>query len=130
MDRRGAILKLMTQLKQICNHPAHFLDESDAQLEQRSGKLERLEALAADIDEVGDKALIFTQYTAMGRHIRRHLQHRLGRRVLYLHGQTDQSARDEMVRRFQDPEGPPFFLLSLRAGGTGLTLTAANHVVH
>ena len=130
IDRRGAILKLMTQLKQICNHPAHFLEEPEARLEERSGKLDRLEELAADIDDVGDKALIFTQYTAMGQHIRRHLQHRLGRRVLYLHGQTDQSARDDMVRRFQDPDGPPFFLLSLRAGGTGLTLTAANHVIH
>lgn len=131
MDRRGAILKLMNQLKQICNHPAQFLDDDrERRLEGRSGKLARLKELAAELEAAGDKALIFTQYTSMGRLIRRHLQHHLGRRVLYLHGQTDQQARDRMVDRFQDPEGPPLFLLSLRAGGTGLTLTAASHVIH
>ncbi|MFB6262461.1 MAG: DEAD/DEAH box helicase [Bradymonadaceae bacterium] len=130
MDRRGAILKLMTELKQICNHPAHFRDEDEGKLAERSGKLDRLEELAAEIDGAGDKALIFTQYTEMGRRIRRHLRSRLGRRTLYLHGQTEQTERERMVDRFQDPDGPPFFLLSLRAGGTGLTLTEANHVIH
>lgn len=130
MERRGTVLKLMNHLKQICNHPAHFLDEDDSRLEGRSGKLARLEALADDIVEAGDKALLFTQYTTMGRHLCDYLQHRLGRRVLYLHGQTPRDTRDRMVEQFQDPEGPPFFLLSLRAGGTGLTLTAANHVIH
>ncbi|MFB6298288.1 MAG: DEAD/DEAH box helicase, partial [Salinirussus sp.] len=76
------------------------------------------------------RALIFTQYTSMAELIRQYLQQELGRRVLYLHGGTPQERRDDLVEQFQAPDGPPFFLLSLRAGGTGLTLTAANHVIH
>ncbi|WP_204355029.1 DEAD/DEAH box helicase [Bradymonas sediminis] len=129
VERQGLILVLMTQLKQVCNHPAQFLQDSSA-IDARSGKLERLERLAEEILDAGDKALIFTQYTEMGGLIRRQLQQKLGRRVLYLHGATPQRQRDAMVEQFQSPEGPPFFLLSLHAGGTGLTLTAANHVIH
>ncbi|MFU8803297.1 MAG: DEAD/DEAH box helicase [Bradymonadaceae bacterium] len=127
--RQGLVLTLMTRLKQICNHPVQFLSDG-ARLHERSGKLDRLADLAQEIVDAGDKALIFTQYTAMAGLIRRHLQDQLGRPVLYLHGGSSQEKRDEMVARFQSDDGPPFFLLSLRAGGTGLTLTAASHVIH
>ncbi|MGM0557287.1 MAG: DEAD/DEAH box helicase [Myxococcota bacterium] len=129
IQRQGLVLSLMTRLKQICNHPRQFLGD-DSPIPDRSAKLARLEELAGEIVEAGDAALIFTQYTAMGEIIRHHLQERIGRRVLYLHGGTSQDKRDEMVEQFQADDGPPFFLLSLRAGGTGLTLTRANHVVH
>ncbi|WP_222615261.1 DEAD/DEAH box helicase [Persicimonas caeni] len=129
MERRGLVLAMMTRLKQVCNHPAQFLQDGSS-VDDRSGKLDRLENLAQEILDAGDKALIFTQYTEMGRLIRQQLQRRLGKRVLYLHGGTPQKKRDEMVERFQSPDGPPFFLLSLHAGGTGLTLTAASHVIH
>lgn len=129
IERQGLILAMMTRLKQVCNHPAQFLQDGSA-IDDRSGKLDRLEGLAEEILDAGDKALIFTQYTEMGKLIRKQLQQKLGRRVLYLHGGTPQQQRDAMVERFQSPEGPPFFLLSLHAGGTGLTLTAANHVIH
>ncbi len=129
MERRGLVLAMMTRLKQVCNHPAQFLQDGSA-IDDRSGKLDRLESLAEEILDAGDKALIFTQYTEMGKLIRQQLQNKLGRRVLYLHGGTSQQQRDGMVERFQSPDGPPFFLLSLHAGGTGLTLTAASHVIH
>jgi SNF2 family DNA or RNA helicase len=129
MERRGQVLQLINALKTIYNHPRQY-HQDGAQLEERSGKLERLESLAAEILDAGDRALIFTQYTSMAELIRHYLQEQLGRRVLYLHGGTPKNKRDEMVEQFQSPDGPPFFLLSLRAGGTGLTLTAANHVIH
>ncbi|MDL0139914.1 DEAD/DEAH box helicase [Halobacterium salinarum] len=129
MERRGKVLQLINALKAICNHPRQY-HEDGSQLADRSGKLTRLEDLATEILAGDDRALIFTQYTSMAELIRQYLQERLGRRVLYLHGSTPQEKRDEMVEEFQSPDGPPFFLLSLRAGGTGLTLTAASHVVH
>jgi non-specific serine/threonine protein kinase len=129
IERQGLVLTLMTRLKQICNHPRQFLGD-DSPIGDRSAKLARLEELAGEISETEDAALIFTQYTAMAEMIRHHLQERVGRRVLYLHGGTPQDKRDEMVEQFQREDGPPFFLLSLKAGGTGLTLTRANHVIH
>lgn len=129
IDRRGKVLQLLNALKAICNHPRQY-HEDDTEIAGRSGKLARLDDLATEILDTGDRALIFTQYTSMAELIRAHLQERLGRRVLYLHGGTPQGKRDELVDQFQSTDGPPFFLLSLRAGGTGLTLTAANHVIH
>jgi SNF2 family DNA or RNA helicase len=129
MERRGKVLQLITALKAICNHPRQY-HEDGSQLVGRSGKLERLEDLTTEMIENDDRALIFTQYTSMADLIRQYLQNRLGRPVLYLHGGTTKQQRDEMVEEFQSPDGPPFFLLSLRAGGTGLTLTAATHVIH
>lgn len=129
MQRRGKVLQLISALKTICNHPRQY-HEDGSQLTGRSGKLDRLEDLATEILASDDRALVFTQYTSMAELIRQHLQQHLGRRVLYLHGGTPQQKRDEMVAEFQSPDGPPFFLLSLRAGGTGLTLTAASHVIH
>ena len=78
----------------------------------------------------GEKALLFTQYAEFGGMLQRHLAERFGRPVSFLHGGTSRTARDELVRRFEQPDGPPLFVLSLKAGGVGLNLTAANHVLH
>ena len=129
IERSGIILAALIKLKQVCNHPAHLLkDRSD--LDGRSGKLARLEEILGEALAEGDRALCFTQFTEFGHMLRTHLQERLGREVMFLHGGTSRSARDEMVRRFQSEDGPAVFVLSLKAGGTGLNLTAANHVVH
>ncbi|HLM85652.1 MAG TPA: DEAD/DEAH box helicase [Solirubrobacteraceae bacterium] len=129
IERSGIILAALIKLKQVCNHPAHLLkDRSD--LDGRSGKLARLEEILAEALAEGDRALCFTQFTEFGHMLRTHLQERLGREVMFLHGGTPRSARDEMVQRFQSEDGPAVFVLSLKAGGTGLNLTAANHVVH
>jgi SNF2 family DNA or RNA helicase len=129
MERRGKVLQLINALKAICNHPRQYHEDS-SDLTGRSGKLARLHDLATEILASDDRALIFTQYTSMAELLRQYLQQELGQQVLYLHGGTPQQRRDEMVEQFQSPDGPAFFLLSLRAGGTGLTLTAANHVIH
>jgi non-specific serine/threonine protein kinase len=131
IERRGLVLATMTKLKQVCNHPAHFLRDG-SRLAGRSGKLERLDEIVAEVLEAGERALLFTQYAEFGNLLRGHLAGRFGREVLFLHGGVPKSARDEMVSRFQseDPWSPPLFVLSLKAGGTGLTLTAANHVIH
>jgi superfamily II DNA or RNA helicase len=129
IERSGIILGALMKLKQVCNHPAHLLkDRSD--LNGRSGKLARLEEILAEALAEGDRALCFTQFAEFGQMLRAHLQERLGREVLFLHGGSSKSARDEMVGRFQSDDGPAVFVLSLKAGGTGLNLTAANHVVH
>ena len=129
IERSGIILASLMKLKQVCNHPAHLLkDRSD--LDGRSGKLARLEELLAEALAEGDKALCFTQFPEFGHALRGHLQDRLGHEILFLHGGTAKVARDEMVQRFQSVDGPRLFLLSLKAGGTGLNLTAANHVIH
>ncbi|MGK5496630.1 DEAD/DEAH box helicase [Streptomyces sp. URMC 125] len=126
--RSGLVLKLLTGLKQICNHPAQFLKEEDGPLAGRSGKLELLDELLDTITAEGGAALVFTQYVAMARLLERHLRER-GVPALLLHGGTPVARREEMVRRFQDGEAP-VFLLSLKAAGTGLNLTRADHVVH
>ena len=129
IQRRGLVLSALTRLKQVCNHPAQLLKDRSS-FEGRSGKLMRLEEILEEVLASGDRALVFTQYTALGEMLRPHLQRKLGREVAYLHGGTPRKARDAMVERFQGEDGPPVFLLSLKAGGTGLNLTAANHVVH
>src|SRR4029453_17064476 len=96
----------------------------------RSGKLARLEEILDEVLAAGEKALLFTQYASFGAMLGAHLSARLGREVAYLHGGIGKAARDDLVARFQGASGPPVFVLSLKAGGTGLTLTAANHVVH
>lgn len=132
MERRGLVLSTLTRLKQICNHPAQFLGESAeiARLEGRSGKLERLREMLEEIVAAGDKALIFTQFRQMGGLLQRYLEEVLGIDVLFLHGGVRQKDRQQLIDAFQSPYGPPVFLLSLRAGGTGLNLTAATHVIH
>ncbi|KOV57337.1 helicase SNF2 [Streptomyces sp. MMG1121] len=132
MARRGLIVQLLTGLKQICNHPAQFLKEDDEadvpRLAGRSGKLELLDELLGTILAQGSGVLVFTQYVRMARLLGRHLAAR-GVPTLLLHGGTPVTAREALVRRFQDGEAP-VFLLSLKAAGTGLNLTRAEHVVH
>jgi len=129
IERAGAILAALVKLKQVCNHPAQLLRDRSP-LGGRSGKLQRLEEIVAEALAQGDRALCFTQFAQFGHDLRAHLQERTGREVLFLHGGTPKAARDEMVERFQSEDGPPLFVLSLKAGGTGLNLTAANHVIH
>ncbi|GHJ06408.1 hypothetical protein TPA0907_07750 [Micromonospora humidisoli] len=129
MERRGLVLATMTRLKQVCNHPAQLLHDGSP-LAGRSGKLQRLEEIVDEVLAAGEKALLFTQYAEFGALLRGHLSARFGREVLYLHGGVGKAERDDLVTRFQSPDGPALFVLSLKAGGTGLTLTAANHVVH
>ncbi|MFP8875658.1 MAG: C-terminal helicase domain-containing protein, partial [Myxococcota bacterium] len=130
IERRGVILATLSKLKQVCNHPAHFLgDGSD--LEGRSGKLTRLTEMIEEILESGERTVLFSQFAVMGTLLQKHLQDRLGHEVLFLHGGTPKHRRDAMVTRFQsEGDAPPIFVLSLKAGGTGLNLTAANHVFH
>ncbi|MBB4962379.1 DEAD/DEAH box helicase [Micromonospora polyrhachis] len=128
MARRGLIVKLLTGLKQICNHPAQYLKEPQPRLVGRSGKLELLDELLDVILPAGGAVLVFTQYVAMARLIERHLRDR-GVAAQLLHGGTPVARREELVGRFQDGE-VPVFLLSLKAAGTGLNLTRADHVVH
>ncbi|MGC4836950.1 SNF2-related protein [Micromonospora vinacea] len=129
IERRGLVLATMTRLKQVCNHPAQLLRDGSP-LEGRSGKLARLTEILEEVLAAGERALLFTQYAEFGAMLRGHLSARFGREVLFLHGGLGKAERDALVQRFQSAEGPPLFVLSLKAGGTGLTLTAANHVVH
>jgi superfamily II DNA or RNA helicase len=127
--RRGLVLSLLTGLKQICNHPAQFLKQSGAvRLSGRSHKLDLLDELLSTILAEGGAALVFTQYVAMARLLEAHLD-RAGITHQLLHGGTPVRSRDAMVRDFQAGE-VPVFLLSLKAGGTGLNLTRADHVIH
>ncbi len=129
IERRGNVLATMTRLKQVCNHPAHLLKDG-SRLAGRSGKLARLEELAEEVVEEGDKALVFTQYAEFGSLLQPYLAAHLDRPVLWLHGGLPKRKRDELVDRFQNDDEPMIFLLSLKAAGTGLNLTAANHVIH
>jgi hypothetical protein len=129
IERRGLVLQTMNKLKQVCNHPAHLLGDGSA-LPGRSGKLARLDELVDEVLAAGEQALVFTQFAQWGRRLQAHLRDRLGREVLFLHGGVPKAERDRMVATFQGAGGPGVFVLSLKAGGTGLNLTAANHVVH
>ena len=130
IQRKGLILATLTKLKQVCNHPAHFLGDNSA-IPGRSGKLARLSEMLAEVLEVDERALIFTQFAELGAILQQHLQETFGREVLFLHGRVTKKKRDELVMRFQDDSGgPALFVLSLKAGGTGLNLTQANHVFH
>ncbi|MET9293961.1 DEAD/DEAH box helicase [Streptomyces sp. NPDC003077] len=126
--RRGLVVKLLTSLKQICNHPAQFLKESEPVVPGRSGKVELLDELLDTMLAEGASVLVFTQYVQMARLLERHLGAR-GIATQTLHGGTPVARREEMVHRFQEGE-TPVFLLSLKAAGTGLNLTRAAHVVH
>lgn len=129
IERRGNVLATMTKLKQICNHPAQLLHDHST-VGRRSGKVARLEEILDEILAEGDRALLFTQFTEFAELLLPHLAARFDTDVLYLHGGTPKKRRDEMVQRFQDGDGSPIFLLSLKAGGTGLNLTAASQVIH
>ena len=129
MRRRGLVLAALTRLKQICNHPAHAAGDG-SRIAGRSGKLARFDELVDDLLEVGERALVFTQFREMGLILQRHLGERLHIDAPFLHGGVTRTGRDTMVRRFQANEGSPLLLVSLKAGGTGLNLTSASQVIH
>ena len=129
IHRKGLVLSTITKLKQICNHPTLYLKDN-SELADRSGKLARLEELLDVVLAEGDKVLIFTQYAQMGHLLKDHLQERFGREALFLHGALHKNARNKLIDKFQTKEGPPIFILSLKAGGFGLNLTEANQVIH
>jgi len=129
MARRGLVLGALTRLKQICNHPAHFLGQGRAD-PARSGKLARFAELAEEIFEAGEKLLVFTQYRAWGELLRDFLKESFAGPVPFLHGGVARARRDKLVHRFQEDPAVRVLLVSLRAGGTGLNLTAAAHVLH
>ncbi|MDO3411600.1 SNF2-related protein [Saccharibacillus sp. CPCC 101409] len=145
MKRKGAILSALTQLKRLCDHPALTAGESSAAepdeapdldtLIEQSAKLSRLVAMVKELRAEGERCLIFTQYIGMGEMMQRVLSEELGENVLYLNGSTPRTARERMIEQFQAQEQPAnettaVFILSLKAGGVGLNLTAANHVFH
>lgn len=131
-ERKGYVLKLLSMLKQLCNHPALFLKEHKArgeELIERSTKLEKLVELFDTVMDQNESGLIFTQYIGMGEMIQSVLEARYGLKVPFLNGSTSKQQRDTLINNFQKGEFP-ILLLSLKAGGTGLNLTAANHVIH
>jgi SNF2 family DNA or RNA helicase len=142
IQRRGLILAMLARLKQICDHPALAESGDEAvvtarhsdhiqRLSERSGKSRRLIALLDEVLATGERALVFTQYRRMGKLLSAMVEHDLGCRSLFLHGGTPMKRRHAMIDEFQSPDGDaPVFVLSLKAGGLGLNLTAANHVFH
>jgi SNF2 family DNA or RNA helicase len=134
--RRGIVLATLIKLKQICNHPAQLLKDWSPQAGRppkasRSGKATRLVQMLDEVVAAGDQALVFTQFRKMGEILAAMLRHDLDRDVLLLHGGTPQAAREQMIERFQKADGSaPIFILSLKAGGVGMNLTAASHVFH
>ncbi len=143
IQRRGLVLSTLVKLKQICNHPAHYtqaghqdgISQKDSGAlglqSSRSGKASRLMSLLEEVIATGEKALVFTQFREMGRLLSAMIQHDLDCETLFLHGGTPPKRRQQFIDRFQSDEGNvPVFILSLKAGGVGLNLTAANHVFH
>ena len=129
IQRRGLILGFLVRFKQICNHPSHWLGDG-AFDPADSGKFARLRELGEEIAARQEKVLVFTQFKEMTGPLATHLEHIFGRPGLILHGTTPVKERQRLVERFQQDAGPPFFILSLKAGGTGLNLTTASHVIH
>jgi SNF2 family DNA or RNA helicase len=129
LSRRGLVLSLLMQLKQICNHPAQYLKDGTP-LDGRSGKLARLTEMLEEVYAANDRVLIFTQFAEMGSLLHAHLRETFVDEPLWLHGGTQVREREDIVRRFQAERGPRVFILSLKAGGVGLNLTRANHVFH
>jgi non-specific serine/threonine protein kinase len=125
--RRGAVLAMLTQLKQVCNHP-EMVVQTGQPLDGRSGKLERLVELLEQVP-AGDKTLVFTQYPSFDRLVT-HLEERLGKRVGFFHGRLNAHQREQLVDEFSADGGPEILVISIRAGGRGLNLPAANHVFH
>jgi len=127
--RKGVVLATMMRLKQICNHPSHWLDD-DVWSEEDSGKWARLREIATVVAARQEKMLVFTQFREMTAPLATFLGGVFGRPGVVLHGGTAVKGRKALVQTFQNDETVPFFILSLKAGGSGLTLTAASHVVH
>ena len=129
MQRRGRVLAALTRLKQVCNHPAHALKDG-SRLAGRSGKLNRFDELVEELFDLGERALVFTQFREMGDLLQRHVADRFSVDAPFLHGGVTRAGRERMVADFQAGTGSPLLLVSLKAGGTGLNLTAASQVVH
>ena len=129
IQRRGAVLAHLVQLKQICNHPDQWSGQGSYE-PARSGKFERLATLCEELAERQERVLVFTQFRELTEPLARHLAQIFGRPGLVLHGGTAVAKRQGLIERFQREDGPPYFVLSLKAGGTGLNLTAASQVIH
>jgi non-specific serine/threonine protein kinase len=129
MARRGLVLASLMKLKQLCNHPAQLLGDGQWDM-ARSGKFARLASICEEIASRQDRVLVFTQFRETTVPLAAFLAGIFGREGLVLHGGTPVKERQQLVKAFQAEDGPPFFVLSLKAGGTGLNLTAANHVIH
>ncbi len=131
IQRKGIILSTLLKLKQICNHPRQFLQDGSDFTEARSHKLSRLSEMVAEAIADGDSLLIFTQFRELGDALEKYLRQEQHYNTYYLHGGTSRQKRDRMMAEFQSPDtGPSIFVLSLKAGGVGITLTKANHVFH
>ncbi len=135
ISRRGAVLALITRLKEICDYPPAGAgvaapDDGDPLDPELSGKIATLDEMLAGVLAAGEAALVFTQYASFGKLLARHLGARFGFEVPFLHGAVPADERERMVARFQSEDGPPVFLISIRAGGLGFNLTRANHVFH
>jgi SNF2 family DNA or RNA helicase len=131
IERQGLMLSTLMKLKQICNHPAQFLQDGSAFSPERSHKLQRLGEMLEEVMAEGDSVLIFSQFTEIASQLEHLLKQGLGYNTYYLHGGTARSRREAMIEAFQDPQTEPsIFVLSLKAGGVGITLTKANHVFH
>ena len=127
--RHGLVLSSLMQFKQICNHPAQYMN-TGVFTPNESGKFERLHDLCEEILDRQEKVLVFTQFKAMTQPIADYLSTSFARPTLVLHGGTPVGKRAGLVKQFQSDDGPPFFVISLKAGGSGLNLTAASHVIH
>jgi SNF2 family DNA or RNA helicase len=131
IQRKGLILSTLMRLKQICNHPAQFLQDGSEFTEARSHKLERIAQMVEEVIAESESLLLFTQFTEVGDALERHFRRDYHFPTFYLHGGTARGKRERMIATFQDPESEPsVFVLSLKAGGVGITLTRANHVFH
>ena len=127
--RKGHVLAAITHLKQICDHPAAYVNEDDGPLDGRSGKLARLEELIEAVFEAGERMLVFTHFARLGERLAKHLTKKTRFPIHCYHGGLTRTARDRMVKEFQEGTGPGALVVSIKAGGTGLNLTAASHVV-
>ena len=129
MARRGLVLQTLVRLKQVCNHPSQLTGDGEYKPES-SGKFYRIDELCTELAERQEKVLVFTQFREVIPALEEHLTRIFGQPGLVLHGSTQVGKRRDLVEQFQDEDGPPFFIASLKAGGTGLNLTAASHVIH
>jgi SNF2 family DNA or RNA helicase len=131
IQRKGLILSTLMKLKQICNHPMQFLQDDSEFTPERSHKLTRLSEMITEVMEEGESLLVFTQFTEIGESLEKYLKQTLHYNTYYIHGGTSRNKREKMIAEFQDPgTEPSVFILSLKAGGVGITLTKANHVFH
>ncbi len=129
MARRGLVLQTLVRLKQVCNHPSQLTGDGEYSPDS-SGKFKRIEEICVELAERQEKVLVFTQFREVIPALEEHLSRIFGQSGLVLHGSVQVAQRRTLVEQFQDDDGPPFFIASLKAGGTGLNLTAASHVIH